>query len=143
MVMRICANMHYYRMFILFFQIPILVLAPENEQCFGTKHLTKWAGCWVYHFPIDANLLDHQYPVVIAYNGISTNPYLKKCYLIFQVQDSPANCLVDAFLDQVVHPPEIDGDTLRPLVVQFFLNNLDKYKVQTFGNNAYSYEYAL
>ena len=48
----------------------MLVLAPENEHCFGSKHLTKWAGCWVYHSPIDANLLDHQYPVVIAYNGI-------------------------------------------------------------------------
>ena len=54
----------------LFFQIPILVLAPENEHCFGSKHLTKWAGCWVYHFPVDANLLDHQYHVVITYNGI-------------------------------------------------------------------------
>ena len=57
-------------MFVPFFQIPILVLAPENEHCFGSKHLTKWAGCWVYHFPVDANLLDHQYHVVIAYNGI-------------------------------------------------------------------------
>ena len=57
--------------------------------------------------------------------------------------DSPANCLVDAFLDQVEHPPEINGEVLRLLVVEFFLNNVDKYKVQTFGNNAYSHEYAL
>ena len=55
----------------LIFQIPILLLAPENENCFGSKHLTKWAGCWLYHFPIDSNLLDHQYPVVLAYNGIN------------------------------------------------------------------------
>ena len=55
----------------LIFQIPILLLAPENENCFGPKHLTKWAGCWLYHFPIDSNLLDHQYPVVLAYNGIN------------------------------------------------------------------------
>ena len=78
--MRICTNTHYnntysceYALLLYvctFFQIPMLVLAPENEHCFGSKHLTKWAGCWVYHFPIDANLLDHQYPVVIAYNGI-------------------------------------------------------------------------
>ena len=54
----------------LIFQIPILLLAPENENCFRSKHLTKWAGCWLYHFPIDSNLLDHQYPVVLAYNGI-------------------------------------------------------------------------
>ena len=53
------------------FQIPILLLAPENENCFGSKHLTKWAGCWLYHFLIDSNLLDHQYPVVLAYNGIN------------------------------------------------------------------------
>ena len=78
--MRIRTNTHYYNAHsckyalltyhCTFFQIPMLVLAPENEHCFGSKHLTKWAGCWVYHFPIDANLLDHQYPVVIAYNGI-------------------------------------------------------------------------
>ena len=83
--------------------------------------------------------------LVILLGGLSssTNPYLKKCYLIFQVVDSPANCLLDAFLDQVEHPPEINGDVLRLLVVEFFLNNLDKYKVQKFGNNAYSHEYSL
>ena len=46
-------------------------LAPGNENCFRSEHLTKWAGCWLYHFPIDSNLLDHKYPVVLAYNGIN------------------------------------------------------------------------
>ena len=47
-----------------------------------------------------------------------------------QVTDSPANCLVNSFLDQVQHPPEVNGDCLRLLVINFFLGNLDKYKAQ-------------
>ena len=68
--MHIRANMHYFRNIPLIFQIPILLLAPENENYFGTKWLTKWDGCWMYHFPSGTDLLDHQYPVVIVYNGI-------------------------------------------------------------------------
>ena len=82
----------------LIFQIPILLLAPENENCFGSKHLTKWAGCWLYHFPIDSNLLDHQYPVVLAYNGINhyVSTYIldqksKNCAILKLMKSMTAN----------------------------------------------------
>ena len=80
--MHIHTNMHYNNTYLceyalllkvctLFFRFPPCYWLLKMKNCFGSKHLTKWAGCWLYHFPSDSNLLDHQYPVVLAYNGIN------------------------------------------------------------------------
>ena len=52
---------------------------------------------------------------------------------LFQIPESNANCLIDSFLQQLRRvycvPGEFDGNVIRNMVVVFFLNNLDEYKV--------------
>ena len=52
---------------------------------------------------------------------------------LFQIPESNANCLIESFLQQLrrvyLVPPEFDGNVIRNMVVVFFLNNLDEYKV--------------
>ena len=74
--------------------------------------------------------------------------YFSKYFLfLFQIPESNANCLIDSFLQQLrrvyLVPGEFDGNVIRNMVVVFFLNNLDEYKVSvtTNVNSANSHEY--
>ena len=53
------------------FQIPTLIVSPENVFVSTTSRLLKWKGTWVYHFNTnDEDLLDHNFPAILCYNGI-------------------------------------------------------------------------
>ena len=73
--------------------------------------------------------------------------YFSKLFLfLFQIPESNANCLIDSFqqLRRVyLVPGEFDGNVIRNMVVVFFLNNLDEYKVSvtTNINSANLHEY--
>ena len=46
-------------------------MAPENDRDLGTAWIVRWRGAWVHHFnTASEQLMDYDYPVIIAYNGI-------------------------------------------------------------------------
>ena len=48
-----------------------MVVSPQNQPLQGTLTIIKWHNAWCAHYNSNQpDLLDHQYPVVIAYNGI-------------------------------------------------------------------------
>ena len=51
--------------------MPILVVSPQNQPLKGTLALVKWNNAWCSHYnSTGQDCLDHQYPVILAYNGI-------------------------------------------------------------------------
>ena len=46
-------------------------MAPQNQPLAGTLASIKWENAWCWHYnKTNPQILDHQYPIVLAYNGI-------------------------------------------------------------------------
>ena len=57
--------------FLFLFQVPCLVVSPQNQHSTKTTEFVRWKEAWVYHFNTEElDLLDTDFKIVICYNGI-------------------------------------------------------------------------
>ena len=109
----------------------ILKLGAENTVANITSYLLHYLGRELE----DVNIPFLFICTIIVKSSLNKNVKIKTFLysFSFQIPESNANCLIDSFLQQLrrvyLVPGEFDGNVIRNMVVVFFLDNLDQYKV--------------